>query len=455
MDKKQKQLLLALCYTVLFSVMNGTMFNVALPEIARDFGLLPSQVSWVVVGYGMVFAIGSITYGKLADLFPVRRLVTIGLSIFSLGSVLGFFASAYWLVIMARIVQASGAAAIPALGMIVATKYFPAERRGYVLGYIASTVAFGTGIGPMLGGMITQWFGWSVLFLFSVTSLLALPILHRALPVEQMTKGSFDTMGALLFGAGIASLLLGINANLMIAGLAVVFFVLFGMHIRRTQAPFIQVSLLANGPYRLLLLLGMMIFFAMMSSFFILPLLLEEVNGLKAGVIGLVLFPGSMMAALLGSRIGRLSDKYGSAVIIKWASLSMALGFVALSTFIGISPVGIACMLVVVYLGFSSIQSALASFVSRPLERKEIGVGMGLYNLTTFMGSAFGPALVSRFLEMHTGHWNLLNGTAFDSYSNAYLILAVVCLGALVVLALVQIRLSKEAQLPAQQYESI
>lgn len=129
--------------------MNGTMFNVAVPSIAEQFQLLPSEVSWVIAGYIVFFAIGSVTYGKLADIYPVKDLITLGLILFNAGSLLGFLSQWYGMLIVARLIQAMGAAAIPALGMITATRYFPPQSRGKVLGMVASTVAFASGIGPI------------------------------------------------------------------------------------------------------------------------------------------------------------------------------------------------------------------------------------------------------------------------------------------------------------------
>lgn len=438
LDQKQKRLIVSLCSMILFAVMNGTMFNVTLPKIAEDYGLSPSEVSWVVVGYGTVFAIGSVTYGKLADLFPVRNLIMIGLSLFSVGSILGFVTDTYVLTILSRLIQASGAAAIPALGMIVSTKYFPPERRGYALGMIASTVAFGTGIGPIIGGAITQLLGWHFLFLVSLLILGVLPFIRKALPIEQAPRGVFDTVGAVLFAAGIASLLFGINLNKWFLMVSALVFIIFAVHIRRTAAPFIQIHLLQNERYRRLLLLGFLAFSSIMTSFFVLPLMLQAANGLTAGMIGLVLFPGSMAAALLGSKAGKLSDQYGSAPVIRGGASIMAAGFLLLSTVIGASALWVAVILVIIYVGFASVQSSLGNFIASTLDRREVGIGMGLYNLINFLGGALGPAFMSHFLEARTGRWNPFAATQYSSYSNTFLLLAMLCILAVGVLAYAQ-----------------
>lgn len=99
-EKHANKLLGILVVTLIFSVMNGTMFNVALPEISKEFSLLPSEVSWIMTSYMVVYAIGSVIMGKLADKYRLKDILTIGLLVFAIGSIIGFFANDYWLIIL-------------------------------------------------------------------------------------------------------------------------------------------------------------------------------------------------------------------------------------------------------------------------------------------------------------------------------------------------------------------
>jgi len=430
------RLMVALSGTVFLTVLNGTMFNVALPAISRDFTLSPAEVSWVVVGYIAVFAIGAATYGKLADIYPVRWLLPLGLGLFALGSILGFLSTNYPLVIAARLIQAAGGAAVPALGMVVATRYFDPSRRGQALGLIASTVAFGGGIGPIAGGFITQYLGWHYLFLVSLLSLIALPFVLRYLPREERRQGTFDTPGAVFLAAGVSSVLLGINLNPLFLIVSVVSFVLFIRRVKQAPEPFVRVDLLQNKAFRSLLGIGFLVFFSVLGSFFILPLMLADLNRLQANVIGLVLFPGAITAAFLGTAAGRMADRLGNEFVIRGALYLMILGFWALSTFAGAAPAVIALLFVTVYVGMVSIQASLANFVAKTLPPAEIGVGMGLFNLTTFMGGAFGPALAARLLEFGGGAaLNPLNPALQHGYSNSFLLLGFLGVVNLVLLA--------------------
>lgn len=422
------KLVISLVSIILLSVMNGTMFNVAVPTIAVDFGLTPSEVSWVVTAYAMFFAIGAVTYGKLADLYPVRRLITVGLLLFASGSVLGFIGTSYPVVIVGRIMQASGGAAIPALAMIVSTRFFPPHKRGLVLGYIASGVALGSGLGPILGGVLTQFFSWHFLFLISAMGILAIPFLRKYLPEEEKKAGTFDYIGAVVFALAVAFVLIFINLGkwyFLVTG--VLCFVFFVIHIKRAKAPFIQIDLLRNTRYSLLLISAFLIFGSMMSTLFVVPLMLKNLNALQAGTVGLVLFPGAMSAALLGIFSGRLVDRIGSVVVLKGAVGLMFLGVLGLSAVAGHQPWMVATVLVLPYIGFASVQSSLAKYVSLTLDPKLTGIGMGIYNLFTFISGAVSTAFAGFFLElpMQVG-WNPFNQVAFVNYINVYMILALV-----------------------------
>ncbi|MCK9907000.1 MFS transporter, partial [Frankia sp. Cpl3] len=91
--------------------------------------------------------------------------------LFAVGSFTGFLAQNYGMLLAGRFIQSAGAASIPALAMIIPTRFFPAEQRGRVLGVIASTLAFASGIGPIVGGFITGTLHWRFLFLLSLATL--------------------------------------------------------------------------------------------------------------------------------------------------------------------------------------------------------------------------------------------------------------------------------------------
>lgn len=372
---------------------------IAVPDIAKSFSLLPSQVSWVVTGYIIIYAIGALMYGKLADIYPLKTLLTIGLSLFVAGSIFGFFAPTFLMVVLSRMIQAAGASSIVAMAFIVPTRYFP-EERGRVLGIVSSTMAFASGIGPVIGGFVAGALNWQFLFLISALVLLTIPFFRIWMPEEEKKEGKVDILGAVFIAIAVGSLILFITMFVWwYILISIVFFSLFAWRIFNSDNPFIHPDLFRNAPYRTTIIAG---FFAIMTMFgmmFMMPLMLSEVNGLNTLFIGLTLFPGAMAAAFMGKWAGILTDKRGSKQVVYIAFALMIIGFFLLSTFTGSDAWVISIVIIVSYIAFPFIQTATANLISTVLPRNEIGVGMGIYNLFNFMSGALGGAIIGKMLD--------------------------------------------------------
>lgn len=173
-----------LCFTIVLVIMNTMMFNLALPKISVQFELSPSTASWIVTGYSIIFAIASITYSRLSDFVPIRRLYVIALLSLGGASILGLFTDSFGLLLLTRLIQASGAGAIPSLGIVFVTRYIPLSRRGRAMSLILSAASLGLGLGPVAGGSIVQYLGWHFLFVITGVTLLLIPIFLILLPKE-------------------------------------------------------------------------------------------------------------------------------------------------------------------------------------------------------------------------------------------------------------------------------
>ncbi|KIL43341.1 hypothetical protein KP77_30470 [Jeotgalibacillus alimentarius] len=434
-DSQKKKLTFLICLILAFTVMNGTMFNVAIPDISADFGLSPSQVSWVLTGYILVFAIGSLMYGKLADLFAIRTLFTIGISLFAIGSLIGFLSPNFPTLIVARIFQAMGGASIPALSFIIPARFMPSSR-GKVFGYVASTVAFASGVGPIVGGLIGGVLDWRFLFILSMMSALSIPLFRRWLPEEERRQGSIDIPGAILIAITVASLLFVITTyTLWMLGVTAVAGGLFIWWTLKAKNPFIQPAILKNKRYTVTVLTSFFGTSCLFGLIFIIPIMLRDLNALSTIGIGLVLFPGAIISGFLGQVGGRVIDKRGGVPVVITALLLIAGGCLLISTFAGSQAWIISVCMLVAYLGFPLVQSSTADILSSTLSREENGVGIGLFNLLNFMGGAFASAIFGAVLEIQgvTLRLNPLSaGGENIIYSNLFLVLTLLATASVV-----------------------
>jgi DHA2 family metal-tetracycline-proton antiporter-like MFS transporter len=429
-EKRKGKLILILAFAMVISVMNSTMFNIALPTITNEFHLQPSQAGWIVTGYIIVYAIGSVMFGKLADKYTLKNLLTVGLLIFAIGSLIGFLAANFWFVLAGRIIQAMGASIMPATSMIIPTRYFTPETRGRALGITSSATAFGTAVGPIVAGLVTNFISWRYLFVISLLILLTLPFFRIFLDnEEEKVKNKTDLIGAFLLAGTLALLLLAITQGaLLLAFIGIVFFVLFLWRIRVAQNPFIQGKLFENRTFSAGLLVSALSSGIGFGIPYLTPLLLQGVNGLSPLLSGLVMFPGAVLAAILGRKGGKLADQKGNGFVAYTAFLCFFLGYGILSIIVGSSPYFIMIVLIFAYVGQTFIQIALGNTVSRSLPKEQAGVGMGIFMMMNFIAGATATTLISKSLEVKSQSLQLnpflLNHNSLN-YSNIYAVLAI------------------------------
>lgn len=387
--------------SILIVVMNTTMFNIALPNILKDFSLQPSEGAWIVSGYSIVLAIFTITFTRLSDYLPIRTLLTIGICIFSLSSFIGFFADTYLWLLIARLCQAAGAAAIPGLSMVFAGRYIPMARRGSAYALIASATSLGFGLGPVVGGFITDYLDWNYLFIVTILVFAVIPVLFKFMPSENARRGRFDVLGALLSGASVTLFLLYISTftpYYLLGGLLSA--ALLWWRVNRTKTPFIQPELVLNRHYRRIVFLSYIGFTLHFAILFLMPIMLEQVYGRGAAAIGLIIFPGAMLSAVAAIYVGRLIDAYGNIKILFLSQVLLMISALIFFLLADKSPYMIMVAYMFTSFGFSSLSSSSTNEVSRILPNEQIGAGIGLKQQTQFIGSATGSVLAGILLEV-------------------------------------------------------
>jgi DHA2 family metal-tetracycline-proton antiporter-like MFS transporter len=422
-----------LTYLIFFAVLNETVFNVSTPKIAEEFGLSAAAVSWVMTIFMVFFGIGSVIYGKLADLYSLRRLIEFGTWLYCAASLFGFFVQgSYPLVILARGVQAMGASAIPALCFVCIARYIPEAGRGKVFGFITSMVSVSIGIGPVIGGLVSGQAHWALLFLMPLPTLIALPYLRRALPVEPNRTGHVDIFGAVLVSAAVGLLVLYLNfmTNLYLAALVITTIAMV-VWLRSVRDPFIEPSLFRNIKFRNGIFVGMTLFSVALGSFFLIPLMLTAVHDLSTDQIGMLLFPGAISSVWFGPIAGSLADKRGN-VFVVWIGVALLAGSTAvMAMLLGYTYWVVMVAMLANYIGFTMFQTAMMNSVSQTLPHEQSGIGMGIFNLISIVAGALGATLVGRILDgrwLDSGILSLSRNAAGFAYSDILVVFTLVIL---------------------------
>lgn len=322
-------LLAVMALAVFVSVLNNTMINVAIPRISQDLSISGGQTGWIVTGYSLVFATGIPIYGRISDFFSLRRIFSLALVVFAIGSLICALAPSFAVLIIGRALQAAGSAAIPALAFGSVAKIFPSGSRGTAFGILSSSVGVGAAAGPILGGLGVSIGGWPVLFygtfalivILFLAALYELPHTDSAAP-ESGAVRSLDLPGGLLLAATAGLALFGIT-EIQQAGLgsplswgpmllAVLAAIAFSTHIRRASEPFASPELFRNRTFIAASSVALLAQFAYIGGgLFLTPLLLAGQGELSALSVGLV-------------RAGPERDSRGSALATGWPSLGPA-----------------------------------------------------------------------------------------------------------------------------------
>lgn len=395
---------------VFVTVLTGTMVNVALPLMRSEFGASAAGVGWVFTAYSLAYAIGIPLYGRLSDFFGVRRVFSLGLLGFAAGGLICALAPSLEVLVLGRLVQGIGGAAVPALASVAVAKVLPAGERGGALGLVASSVGVGSVVGPIVGGVFGQLVGWRALFAGTlVLMLLLIPFARRVLPNGgSKDERRFDLIGGILLGLGAGLFLFGVTqgqaagfasfsswgsflgAALALAG--------FARRINGVRHPFVSPALFKNRAFVAAVIVGLFSMMVNLSTLVFVPLLLVGVNGLSLVAAGLALTPGAVALAILSPVSGRLSDRAGARPVVVAGLVVMGLSALFLSTFAGASSVLIAVGMLGVGAGFAFIQSPANNAAANALPGEEVGAGMGIFAGAFFLGAGTGPALVGALL---------------------------------------------------------
>ncbi|ANS73353.1 tetracycline resistance protein TetA [Paenibacillus yonginensis] len=402
--RKEGILTVLLGIAVVLAIMNTSMFNLALPEITDSFGLSASVSSLIVTGYSIMFAISSITYSRLSDFVPLRRLLVIGLLTLGIAALGGLFSPSFWLLLTMRVLQAVGAGAVISLSMVLFTRYIPIERRGKAMAFIMSAVSLGLGLGPVAGGAIVDYFGWRYLFLVTAISLLLVPLLYLSLPRETPKRGVFDTAGAVFLAVGTSGILLFLTSHSWPALAAgVVGLVLFVLRIRLASEPFVQPALFANSAYVALSLVGILSYLCSFATLFLIPQILVHRFDFSASHAGFIIFPGSLLAIVASRKVGTIIDRHGNLHILRYAPLLVLCATLLFALFAADSWLAILLIYLLISLSFTMLSSSVSNEISRILPASQVGSGMGLFQLLQFFSGAFSVAIASSAMEWQKG----------------------------------------------------
>ncbi len=408
-DKIYKNRMIILFNVVLMTFMatlDGSIVNVALPSMAEKLSVSTKAVAWVVSSYLIVISATILIFGRLGDIKGKTNIFKYGIIIFTLGSLLCGISNSLVFLIIARAIQAIGAAATMANNQGIITHVFPSNERGKALGISGAFVALGSMAGPPIGGFIISHFSWKYIFLINVP--IGIFVFFSALKnipkSNKATEGKLDTLGSVLFAICIITLFFslitgedyGYSDPVILAGFAtaIITFIIFIAKERRTQDPLLQLSLFHNKLFSLSIFCAYISFLSINSVMIIQPFYLQNTLNYSPAFTGLVMTVYPLVMSIVAPTSGYLSDKIGSEFLTFLGLVANSTGLFLMSTLTQHSSLYMLIIFIVIMsLGNGLFQSPNTSLIMANAPRNMLGISGSVNALIRNLGMISGTSI--------------------------------------------------------------
>lgn len=428
--------------------------NIAFPAISAAFQIEVSQIQWVVVSYVLTYASFLLGCGRLADVLGHARILRWGL----IGSFFAFLACGlapnFSLFLGARILQGIGVAFMLAAAPALVTLATPPEMRGRALGVFQMGAAIGFALGPLIGGILVDWFGWRAVYLFRVAPAMILILLAMRQPRLELKQlpllQEFDIVGTFTLAGSVTGFLLALNRSrelgwsspVVLALLigAVGCFASFLATERRVSAPIIDLSFFRRPAFVVANLLNVMANCAMFAIWLLVPYYIVNLLGYSATTGGVLLMACPLATAFAAPLAGRLADKMGTNLLSALGLGLEALGLWSISHLdASAQSVTIIAALGLVGLGLGVFQVPNMSFVMGAIPREQQGVAGGMSQMMRTLGVVLGVTcaglLFSNRREIYAARLQLSDAstvqTFIPAFQDVFLVATMVCVLAL------------------------
>ena len=421
---QRRRMVLAAC--VLASSMafiDSSALTVALPKLRAAIGADLAAVQWVLNGYVLALASLTLIGGALADAHGKARVLAIGCLLFGAASIACALApSAAWL-IAARILQGIGAALVTPASLALIGATYPKDERNSAIGIWAAASALTTAAGPVLGGWLTETFGWQAVFWINPPfAIIAVAILWLYAPDDQHEPRRFDIIGAAIIAAALGALAWALSqigrsesqaaassvpvatiaavAALGLAGLAVYVF-WEGV----SEHPMTPPRLAKNKIFFGLNVATLLIYAGLSIMFFLLPFELIDRRGLSPTGAGLVFLPFTLGVGLLSRLFGGIADQIGARTMLIAGPLGAAAAFVWLAFGQGASLLfGMLGPMLLLGLSFAVLVAPLTASVMSSVAETDEGLASGINNATARVAALAGVAIAAGVGSLTAGY---------------------------------------------------
>jgi len=321
--------IIAILFTGAFvAIFNQTLLNIALPEIMLDLNIEASTAQWLVTGYMLVNGILIPASAFFIQRYSNRSIFIIAMSLFVLGTLFAAIAPVFSVLLIGRMIQASGAALMMPLLMNVMLAAFPVEKRGSAMGVFGLVMVVAPAIGPTLSGFIVEHYSWRVLF-WIVLPIALVPLLLGIFKLKNLTfqdrNISLDKASLILSSLGFGGVLYGFSSAgtlgwdsttvIVTILIGVVSLVVFGLRQLKLDEPLLEIRIYKYPMFALSSAISIALSMSMFSAMILMPIYVQTIKGISPIDSGLLMLPGALIMGFMSPVTGRLFDRFGAKVL--------------------------------------------------------------------------------------------------------------------------------------------
>ncbi|WP_054957535.1 DHA2 family efflux MFS transporter permease subunit [Paenibacillus dakarensis] len=401
------------------ALLSNTLLNIALPSIMKDFNIeSPSTVQWLTTGYMLVNGVMIPSTAFLIQRFSVRHLFLTAITLFTLGTILGGFAPSFTVLLLGRMVQASGAAIMMPLLMNVMLTSFPVEKRGGAMGMFGLVMIFAPAIGPTLSGWIIEHYEWSMLFhiIWPIGLLVLILGFFKLKDKKEKIAISVDTLSIILSIFGFGGILYGFSTagntnqggwhnsevyiSLAIGVIALTWFITRQFKLKQ---PMLDFRVYKYPMFALASIISVTVNMAMFSAMLLMPIYLQNIRGISPIDSGLLMLPGAIVMGIMSPITGKLFDKFGPKVL---SLLGLTITIVTTYTFSRLSMDTSYQTLILMYtfrmFGMSMVMMPIMTNGLNQLPMRYTPHGTAMNSTLSQVSGAIGTALLITVMSTRT-----------------------------------------------------
>lgn len=438
-------ILITIAISMFLDGLDGTIVNVALPDIATSFGIGTGGTSWVITVYYLMMAGLILIFGRLCDLGALKKVLICGMIVFTAGSLFCGLSLSFALLLASRAFQGIGAAMLAASAVMIGVKHLPKEKIGLSMSLVVLGTSLGVAMGPSLGAVLTQLFSWHWIFFINVPiGVIAVIIAHTAIPADEgLEKEDIDYVGsAILFISIVSGLFaleripsVGLNTIGILALICcIVLFVIFCRYEKGRVAPVLKLSLFRNKNFDMASSAYVLVNVGIMGVIYILPFFFRKIAGMDAIESGMLLSLQAISMIVCCLIVGKLSDKIGDRPFAILSCTMMILFTILAYTFNADTStivLGISMLICGTIWGVGG--GPMGARMIDALADEDRGSGSSMISFIMYFSSALGTALFAGLFGMASGEGS---GSISDMVPNAFMDGYAVCLATAVVVAI-------------------